>query len=79
MGSIAYGVHPPHPCKVSEAPPFNAVFCTLDLLLPVIDFGQERAFSPTGWYQGLSYVLIITGWILATTSVAGVTRTVSRQ
>ncbi|BAC69486.1 membrane-associated oxidoreductase [Streptomyces avermitilis] len=79
VGSIAYGVHPPHPLKASEAPPFNAVFYTLDLLLPVIDFGQERAFSPTDWYQGLSYVLIITGWILATTIVTGVTRTVSRQ
>lgn len=79
VGSIAYGVHPPHPFKVSEAPPFNAAFYTLDLLLPVIDFSQERAFSPTGWYQGLSYVLIITGWLLATTIVAGVTRTVSRQ
>jgi len=79
VGSIAYGVHQPPPIKADEAPHFNPVFYSLDLLLPVIDFGQERAFSPTGWYQGLSYVLIITGWILATTIVAGVTRTVSRQ
>jgi hypothetical protein len=78
-GSIAYGLHNPPALKPSEAPPFNAVFYTLDLLLPVISFGQESAFAPRGGYQALSYVLIITGWILATTVIAGVTRSVSRQ
>ncbi|MDN0198508.1 membrane-associated oxidoreductase [Streptomyces sp. S.PNR 29] len=79
VGSVAYGLHHPPPLKPSEAPRFDPVFYTLDLLLPVISFGQENAFAPRGWYQTLSYVLIITGWILATTVVAGVTRTVSRQ
>ncbi|WP_210587764.1 membrane-associated oxidoreductase [Streptomyces sp. GESEQ-35] len=79
IGSIAYALHHPPPLKPSEAPPFNPVFYTLDLLLPVISFGQESAFAPKGGYQWLSYVLIITGWILATTVVTGVTRTVSRQ
>jgi hypothetical protein len=79
VGSIAYALHHPHALKASEAPDFNPVFYTLDLLLPVISFGQEGAFAPDGWYQYLSYTLIITGWILATTVVTGVTRTVSRQ
>ncbi|WP_406005799.1 membrane-associated oxidoreductase [Streptomyces sp. NBC_00637] len=78
-GSLAYAGHHPPPLKAGEAPGFNPVFYTLDLLLPVISFGQESAFAPAGWYQTLSYVLIVTGWILATTVVAGVTRTVSRQ
>ncbi|MBO0512692.1 membrane-associated oxidoreductase [Streptomyces beijiangensis] len=78
-GSVAYALHHPHPLKAGEAPAFSPVFYTLDLLLPVIDFGQERAFTPDGWLQGLSYLLIITGWILATTIVAGITRAVSRQ
>ncbi|MEU6337711.1 membrane-associated oxidoreductase [Streptomyces cellulosae] len=79
IGSIAYGLHHPRPVKAGEAPDFNPVFYTLDLLLPIIDFGQRSAFAPEGWYQWLSYALIITGWILATTIVAGVTRAVSRQ
>ncbi|MEH0574193.1 MULTISPECIES: membrane-associated oxidoreductase [Streptomyces] len=79
VGSIVYAGHHPPALKAGEAPHFNPVFYTLDLLLPVISFGQEDAFAPTGWYQTLSYVLIVTGWILATTVVAGVTRTVSRQ
>ncbi|MCI3223411.1 membrane-associated oxidoreductase [Streptomyces sp. NP-1717] len=80
VASAAYAVRRPRPLKADESPDFNPVFYSLDLLLPIIDFGQERAFTPEGgWHQGLSYVLIITGWILATTVIAGVTRAVSRQ
>ena len=79
VGSISYALHHPPALKPDEAPPFNPVFYTLDLLLPVISFGQDAAFAPKGPYQYLSYVLVLTGWILATTVVAGVTRTVSRQ
>ncbi|MFJ4081981.1 membrane-associated oxidoreductase [Streptomyces iakyrus] len=79
VGSLAYALHHPAPLKADEAPQFNPVFYTLDLLLPVITFGQEAAFAPTGGYQWLSYALVLTGWILATTVVTGITRTVSRQ
>jgi hypothetical protein len=79
VGSIAYAGHHPPALKAGEAPHFNPVFYTLDLLLPVISFGQEGAFAPRGWYQSLSYALVIAGWILATTVFAGVTRTVNRQ
>ncbi|GGZ02328.1 membrane-associated oxidoreductase [Streptomyces poonensis] len=79
VGSVAYGLDHPAPLKADEAPDFNPVFYTLDLLLPVIDFGQERAYAPDGWHQGLAYGLVVAGWILATAIIAGVTRTVSRQ
>lgn len=79
VGSLAYALHHPAPLKADEVPQFNPVFYTLDLLLPVISFGQESAFAPTGGYQWLSYALVLTGWILATTVVTGITRTVSRQ
>ncbi|MFG3009026.1 membrane-associated oxidoreductase [Streptomyces cinerochromogenes] len=79
IGSVAFALHHPQPLKAGEAPPFHPVFYTLDLLLPVISFGQEDAFAPSGGYQALAYVLVLTGWILATTVIAGVTRTVSRQ
>ncbi|MFJ4948313.1 membrane-associated oxidoreductase [Streptomyces sp. NPDC088760] len=79
LGSLAFALHHPQPLKAGEAPPFNPVFYTLDLLLPVISFGQDSAFAPRGGHQVLAYVLVLTGWILATTVIAGVTRTVSRQ
>ncbi|MFF5972341.1 membrane-associated oxidoreductase [Streptomyces sp. NPDC012769] len=78
VGSVVYGLHHPRPLKADEAPEFDPVFFTLDLLLPVISFGQEGAFAPEGWYQTLSYALVVAGWILATTVFAGVTRTISR-
>ncbi|SFP46597.1 MULTISPECIES: pentapeptide repeat-containing protein [Actinomadura] len=79
VGTTVFGLHAPEPLKAGEHPPFNALFYTLDLLLPIIDFGQEKAFKTAGWYQWLAYTLIITGWVLATTIAAGVTRTLSRQ
>ncbi|MFF4574397.1 membrane-associated oxidoreductase [Streptomyces sp. NPDC001410] len=78
-GTLAFALHHPSALKPSEAPAFNPLFYTLDLLLPIIDFGQEAAFAPRGWYQWLSYLLIATGWVLATTIAAGVTRSLNRQ
>ncbi|MEV7420075.1 membrane-associated oxidoreductase [Streptomyces sp. NPDC089919] len=78
-GAVAFAVHTPPPLKPGEAPQFNPVFYTLDLLLPVIGFGQEAAFAPAGWQQWLSYLLIVTGWTLATTILAGISRSLSRQ
>jgi hypothetical protein len=79
IGSIAYGIHPPRELKTGEAPEFNPVFYTIDLMLPIIGFGQEQAFAPDGWHQWLSYLLIVTGWVLATTTLAGVSRSLQRQ
>ncbi|MET9960124.1 membrane-associated oxidoreductase [Streptomyces sp. NPDC006326] len=78
-GTIAYGLQPPRPLKQGEAPDFNPAFYTIDLMLPIIGFGQEQAFAPSGWYQWLSYLLIVTGWVLATTTAAGVSRSLQRQ
>ncbi|MEU1800273.1 membrane-associated oxidoreductase [Streptomyces sp. NPDC019937] len=78
-GAVAFALHHPRPLKSGEAPDFNPVFYTLDLLLPIIGFGQESAFAPQGAYQWLSYLLIVTGWILATTTAAGISRSLSRQ
>ncbi|MFD4475000.1 membrane-associated oxidoreductase [Streptomyces sp. NPDC058471] len=78
-GALAFALHHPRPLKSDEAPDFNPVFYTLDLLLPIIGFGQESAFAPDGWYQWLSYLLVATGWVLVTTVAAGITRSLSRQ
>ncbi|MDK1472077.1 membrane-associated oxidoreductase [Streptomyces sp. 549] len=79
VGTAAFASERPRPLKDDEAPAFSAFFYTLDLLLPVVGFGQEGAFTSQGWRQGLSYALIVTGWVLATTVAAGVTRALSRN
>lgn len=78
-GTAAYALRHPAPLRPGEAPEFNALFYTLDLLLPIIDFGQQGAFGPRGWHQWLSYVLILAGWVLATTIAAGVSRALNRS
>jgi hypothetical protein len=55
------------------------VFYALDLLLPVIGFGQKTAFAPHGGGQWLAHTLTVAGWVLATTLTAGVSRALSRQ
>ncbi|MEU5958527.1 membrane-associated oxidoreductase [Streptomyces sp. NPDC047525] len=79
VGSVTYAAHHPRALKPDEAPDFDPFFYTLDLLLPIIGFGQEQAYAAEGAYQTLSYALIVTGWTLATTIAAGVTRAISRQ
>ncbi|MFF3453863.1 oxidoreductase [Streptomyces sp. NPDC002730] len=79
IGAVVFGLHPPGPLEAGKAPAFNAVFYTLDLLLPVITFGQEGAFAPEGTEQWLAYGLIAAGWILATAVTAGISRAISRQ
>ncbi|UYQ61763.1 membrane-associated oxidoreductase [Streptomyces peucetius] len=78
-GALAFAIKHPPALKPGEAPEFNPLFYTLDLLLPIIGFGQETAYAPQGAYQWLAYLLIIGGWVLATTIAAGVSRSLSRQ
>ncbi|GAA4557474.1 hypothetical protein [Planotetraspora kaengkrachanensis] len=79
IGTVVFTVHQPPAFKPGEGPPFNALLYTLDLLLPIISFGQETAFGPRGLQQWLAATMIAAGWILATTILAGLTRALSRQ
>ena len=77
-GTLVFGWHHPVASSADKAPPFNALIYSLDLLLPVINFGQGRAYVATGGYQWVAYLLTAAGWILATTIAAGVARAVNR-
>jgi hypothetical protein len=79
LGTLVFGVHPPAPLKNSVAPQFNPFFYTLDLLIPIVTYGQQAAYGPTGPYQWLAYGLMTAGWLLATTILAGITRALSRN
>ncbi|MFC4117178.1 membrane-associated oxidoreductase [Nonomuraea zeae] len=79
IGTVVFAFHQPPAFKPGEAPPFNAFLYSLDLLLPIISFGQETAFGPRGPQQWLAAAMITSGWILATTILAGLTRALSRQ
>jgi hypothetical protein len=78
-GTAVFGAHHPAPAHRGEGPGFNPFLYALDLLLPIVDFGQQGAFDPRGGQQWLAALLIAAGWVLATTIAAGVTRVLSRQ
>jgi len=74
--AFAHADHPP--LKSGEHPPWNASLFALDLLLPVIDLGQVGYWQLRGGWQWLSAVVILLGWVLATTVAAGATRMLRR-
>jgi hypothetical protein len=78
-GSIIYAIAPPPALQPHAAPHFNPVIYTLNLLIPVVDFGQRNAFNPGGAEQWLSYFFIASGWLLATTVATGIARVLNRQ
>lgn len=78
-GSITFAIEPPPTFGSGNAPHFNPVIYTLDLLLPVVDLGQKHAFNPAGAEQWFSYLLMAAGWVLITTVAAGAARVISRR
>ncbi|MGI5457451.1 hypothetical protein ACQEWB_30660 [Streptomyces sp. CA-249302] len=78
-GSALFGTWHPEPVGGGPYPRFQPVIYTLDLLLPLVDLGQERAYEPSGAMQWAGIVLIGTGWLLATTVAAGAGRVLRRK
>lgn len=54
---------------------WNPFLYTMDLLVPIVDFGNKWRWHMAGADQWISATLTAMGWILATTVAAGVTRT----
>jgi len=59
--------------------PFNAPIYTLDVVLPIINLGQQDSWQPTGTTLGMYWALIILGWALTSALVAGLTGLVKQD
>ncbi|MGW0392381.1 oxidoreductase [Streptomyces sp. NPDC003042] len=77
-GALLFSRHEPAPIKAGEHPEWNPALYALDLLLPVINLGQEGHWKMTGGWQWGAAALVILGWILATTVAAGASRLLRR-
>ncbi|WP_406398166.1 hypothetical protein [Streptomyces uncialis] len=69
---------PPRPAR-PNGPAFQSFVFSLDLILPILDLGQEKAFVPTGNTSWVAWASTMAGWLLATTVIAGLTRRLSRS
>ncbi|MFC8824229.1 hypothetical protein ACFT9I_02605 [Streptomyces sp. NPDC057137] len=76
--AIVFAAVPPHPIR-ANGPAFQPVAFALDLILPILDLGQEKAFAPSGNTAWVAWTSAIAGWLLATTIIAGLTRRLSRS
>ncbi|MEV7385013.1 oxidoreductase [Streptomyces sp. NPDC091215] len=77
-GTLAFA-HAPHPpMNPGGHPVWDPALFVLDLLLPVIDLGQVGQWRLSGGWQWAAAVMILLGWILATTVAAGATRLLRR-
>ncbi|MFF9868579.1 oxidoreductase [Streptomyces sp. NPDC013953] len=78
-GTLAFSRCDPTAIKTDEHPNWNAALYALDLLLPVINLGQDGYWRLEGMWQWASAVLILLGWVLATTVAAGASRLLRRS
>jgi hypothetical protein len=76
-GTATFAIARPLPVAGGPILHFNPFIYTLDLLTPIGVFGLRNAFTPAGGTQWLAYALTAAGWILATTVIAGVTRSIA--
>ncbi|MGW3951578.1 oxidoreductase [Streptomyces sp. NPDC004752] len=77
-GTLAFAHTTLKPMNATGHPGWSPALFALDLLLPVIDLGQAGQWQLHGGWQWLAAVLILLGWILATTVAAGATRLLRR-
>ena len=75
--ALTFNAEPPRALR-SDGPAFQPVAYSLDLILPILDLGQERAFTPVGPARWVAWAAVLAGWLLATTVIAGITRRVNR-
>ena len=79
VGAVYFAVHrTPAPTDSGYVPHWNPALYALDLLLPVIDLGQDNAWREVGTGQWVASALILLGWMLATTAAAGASRLLRR-
>lgn len=77
-GAWAFSRYDPQPLKAEESPNWSATLYALDLLLPVINLGQDGYWRLEGLWQWVATALILLGWVLATTVAAGASRLLRR-
>lgn len=94
VGTIWFGIHPEvcdfqpigtmveQHCSISTDDSglvWNPFLYTLDLLIPIVDFGNKGRWHMQGLDLWISSVMIAAGWILATNVAAGAANVIRRQ
>ena len=78
VGSVYFTFQRPAPLDPAHHPHFQPVLYTADLVIPIVSLGQNGTWNLTGPAQWVAAALIASGWILATTVIAGISRLLTR-
>lgn len=79
LGSLWFAFIPtPFESNKDDHLVWNPVLYTLDLIVPIVDFGHKNKWTVGGASQWFAASLVAAGWILATTVAAGVSRMLRR-
>ncbi|ONI82240.1 hypothetical protein ALI22I_39595 [Saccharothrix sp. ALI-22-I] len=79
LGSIWFATGPElHEINEQDHLPWSPWLFTIDLVVPIVDFGNKNRWQTPGASQWIASGLIVMGWILATTVAAGLTRMLKR-
>ncbi|MDG4861628.1 oxidoreductase [Streptomyces sp. T-3] len=78
VGAVAFSRYDPPAIKPGEGPAWEPRLFALDLLIPVINLGQDGYWRVEGAWQWAAAALILLGWVLATTVAAGASRLLRR-
>jgi hypothetical protein len=73
------GLHHPPAIAGAPNPTSNPLIYSLDLLVPLVNFGLRDAYEPQGPQRWLAYLLIAVCWIFITTIAAGIAQVLRRQ
>jgi hypothetical protein len=79
LGTLWFVAHRLPPLDSGTQPVWNPALLTTDLVLPIVDLGQDNEWQLSGASQWIASGLIAAGWILATTAATGVTRVLKRS
>lgn len=79
-GSVWFSLQP-HPVEANadDSLAWSPVLFTIDQLVPIVDFGHKNKWRFDGASQWITAGLVASGWILATTVAAGITRMLRRS
>src|SRR5699024_10850375 len=78
LGTTWFQFHELNPISAEEDPVWSPFLYTVDHMVPIVDLGQETTWRDVGASQWISLLLTASGWLLATTVAAGITRTLRR-
>ena len=78
VGSIVFHRFGSPVPTTDRPPPFHPVVYTIDLLVPVVQFGQEDAWRLGGNLIWMAWGYVAAGWILTTSVIAGLSRLLKR-